>query len=182
MRRLLRPPLGAAWLVAFRRRIPDAGAFEDAECLRNVGPGSALREVSFRALTASRLPPQCALLSVMTQVQSIDERPIIPVPQPIAGLIASADKRLGPLQYWLFGSRARGKHHPDSDWDVLAVLPDEAPDSALDPLVAWEIARESGISSTLLTTRLSDLQSIWGCPNSLGYILATEGVRLAKPR
>ena len=118
----------------------------------------------------------------MTEVQGIDERPIIAVPQPLARLVASADSRLKPVQYWLFGSRARGNHRPDSDWDVLAVLPDEAPDSCLDPLVGWEIARESGTNSTLLTTRLSDLRSIWGCPNSLGYILATEGVRLAKPR
>lgn len=24
---------------------------------------------------------------------------------------------------WLFGSRARGDHHPDSDWDVMVVVP-----------------------------------------------------------
>jgi predicted nucleotidyltransferase len=36
------------------------------------------------------------------------------------------------VDLWLFGSRARGDHRPDSDWDVMAVVPDEADLKAVD--------------------------------------------------
>ena len=38
----------------------------------------------------------------------------------IRGLVLQLD----PEEVWLFGSRARGDHRPDSDLDLLAVLPD----------------------------------------------------------
>ncbi len=39
---------------------------------------------------------------------------------------------LQPEEVWLFGSRARETHSPDSDWDVMAVLPDSVSDDRLD--------------------------------------------------
>lgn len=33
--------------------------------------------------------------------------------------------QLDPDEIWLFGSRARGDHHPDSDIDLMVVLPDD---------------------------------------------------------
>ncbi len=38
----------------------------------------------------------------------------------VRGLVLHLD----PDEVWLFGSRARGDHRPDSDLDLLAVLPD----------------------------------------------------------
>lgn len=86
--------------------------------------------------------------------------------------------RLSPLDVWLFGSRARHDHRDDSDWDLLAVLPDDAADDLLDPVVAWEIVGMSGVKSTPLTTRRGDLEEIWGRVNTLGYVLSREGLRL----
>jgi uncharacterized protein len=34
-----------------------------------------------------------------------------------------------PLKIYLFGSRARGSASPDSDYDLLILVPDDAPDS-----------------------------------------------------
>lgn len=34
-----------------------------------------------------------------------------------------------PLQIYLFGSKARGPAGPDSDYDILVVVPDDAPQS-----------------------------------------------------
>jgi predicted nucleotidyltransferase len=79
---------------------------------------------------------------------------------------------------WLFGSRARGENRPDSDWDVLAVVRDDARFDVDDPVLAWRIARDSGVPSTLLVTRKSDLENIWGQVNTLGYDLAREGLRI----
>ena len=85
---------------------------------------------------------------------------------------------LSPTQIWLFGSRARGDHRPDSDWDLLAVLADDAPEALISPMVNWEISRDVGVATTLLSTTEGELRSIWGLPNTLGYDLAREGVRL----
>ena len=81
-------------------------------------------------------------------------------------------------EIWLFGSRARGDHRADSDWDLLAVLPDDAPEELMSPLATWNIARDHPGPITLLSTRRSELDAIWGLPNTLGYDLAREGIRL----
>ena len=93
-------------------------------------------------------------------------------------LLNRVKERLSPKQVWLFGSRARGDHRPDSDWDLLAVLSDDAPEALISPLVNWEISRGAGVATTLLSTTESELDSLWGLPNTIGYDLAREGVRL----
>lgn len=112
----------------------------------------------------------------MTSTQS--NRPAIGVPDEIGVLVSMLRDVLHPTEIWLFGSRARGTARGDSDWDILAVLDDDAAPELSDPVLAWRISRESKVPSTVLTTRRSDLQQIWGLPNTLGYDLAREGVRL----
>jgi predicted nucleotidyltransferase len=109
---------------------------------------------------------------------SPSSRPVIPCPAELGPLLARVERRLHPVEVWLFGSRARGDNRSDSDWDVLAVLPDDAPDDLMDPTVAWELSRQSPVHATLLSTKRSDLQAIWGLPNTIGYDLARDGVRL----
>lgn len=58
-----------------------------------------------------------------------------------AGVIERIVEVLAPTQIWLFGSRARGTHGPDSDWDLLAVLPDDASDDKLDLVTVWRNLR-----------------------------------------
>lgn len=105
-------------------------------------------------------------------------RPVVPAPEEIATLVRRVRDQLRAEEVWLFGSRARGDHRPDSDWDLLAVLPDDAPEESMSPLLTWSIKREHPGPITLLSTRRSDLEAIWGLPNTLGYDLAREGVRL----
>ncbi len=49
---------------------------------------------------------------------------------------------LQPEEVWLFGSRARETHRPDSDWDLMAVLPDSASDDRLDLGTLWPRLRD----------------------------------------
>jgi predicted nucleotidyltransferase len=93
-------------------------------------------------------------------------------------LLAVIQSRLSPRAVWLFGSRARGDHRPDSDWDLVVALPDDAPEVALDPILGWSIRQEVGVPATILTARESELSESWGCPNTLGYALAREGRRV----
>jgi predicted nucleotidyltransferase len=53
---------------------------------------------------------------------------------------------LHPLQIWLCGSRARGEARADSDWDFLAVLPDDAPEQDLDISSVWQRLRDLDLS------------------------------------
>ena len=105
-------------------------------------------------------------------------RPTIPVPDEIRPLVRRVVDTLHAEEVWLFGSRARADHRPDSDWDLLAVLPDDATDELMDPLVNWNIAREHPGPVTLLSTRRSELEAVWGLPSTLGYDLAREGLLL----
>ena len=100
------------------------------------------------------------------------------LPKELTPLLADLDARLEPVELWLFGSRARGDARPDSDWDLLAVVEDGVPEEMTDPVLAWQIARASGVPVTLLVTRRSELAAIWGRPNTIGYHLAREGIRL----
>lgn len=107
-----------------------------------------------------------------------ETRPSIPAPAELRGLLDRVTATLQPVEIWLFGSRARGDDEPDSDWDLLAVLPDDAACDLMDPVVAWEIARVADTNATLLSTTTSELRGLWGLPNTLGYDLSRDGIRL----
>ena len=78
--------------------------------------------------------------------------------EPIATLIRRIVERLDPEEIWLFGSRAEGRGGPDSDYDLLAVLGDEAPEADLDLVKAWELTCGLGIPADLVPCRRSDFE------------------------
>jgi predicted nucleotidyltransferase len=96
---------------------------------------------------------------------------------PIRSVLARVIDRWQPLQIWLFGSRARGAARPDSDWDLLAIVPD-CPDPADfdDPLTVWRVKREPGVSSDLVVYRASDFEADKTVPNTLAYSTKLDGV------
>src|ERR1041384_7306013 len=58
------------------------------------------------------------------------------------GVIERIVEVLEPEEVWLFGSRARRTHGPDSDWDLMAILPDAASERKLDLAAVWSDLRE----------------------------------------
>ena len=87
-------------------------------------------------------------------------------------LIVSA---LRPSEIWLFGSRARGNAGPSSDWDLLVVVPDDAPDVD-DPLTGWRLTKQSGVPSDVILCRDSEFRDARETPNTLSYEAAHHGV------
>ena len=83
-----------------------------------------------------------------------------------------------PHQIWLFGSRARGQATDESDWDVLVVLEDGAPDSWLDPVAGWRIGRESRVRADVVTCKRKDFDEDRSTPNTLAFEAATAGLLL----
>lgn len=103
---------------------------------------------------------------------------VIEVPKEVRPLIDRIRARMAPDAIWLFGSRARGDHRADSDWDILVALDDRADPALFDPIVGWEIQHELSIPATILMTTSSELKESWGAPNTIGYVLAREGLKL----
>jgi predicted nucleotidyltransferase len=97
---------------------------------------------------------------------------------PVRPLLARIEAEYRPREVWLFGSRARGAAGPESDWDLLVVLPDETDASALDPLRAWRIQKASGVTADVLLCTHSDFEADRDTVNTIGYVVAREGVRV----
>lgn len=76
----------------------------------------------------------------------------------ISPILARIVERLGPEEIWLFGSRAEGRARPDSDYDLLAVLPDQAPEADLDLVRAWELTCGFGVPADLIPCTRSEFE------------------------
>jgi uncharacterized protein len=103
--------------------------------------------------------------------QELDLAPVRPLLERIAA-------RWQPREIWLFGSRARGEARPDSDWDLLVVVPDGTPASELDPLVGWKLRKELRIPADVIPTPASSFDEYRSVVNTLEYEAAHFGLRL----
>jgi len=81
-------------------------------------------------------------------------------------------------EIWLFGSRSRGDHRPDSDWDILVVVRDDAPEEVLEPMNTYRIRRRSGVNCDLLAAKKADFEGAKDVVTTLGYAIKREGIRL----
>ena len=97
--------------------------------------------------------------------------------RPIAPILARVVQRWSPLQIWLFGSRARGDAGIESDWDLLAIVPDcPEPADFDDPMTVWRVKRQTGVPSDLIFYRASDFEADRLVPNTLAYATRLDGV------
>lgn len=55
-----------------------------------------------------------------------------------------------PESIYLFGSKARGDHGPHSDFDIMVVVPDEAPESRKRSRLAYERLWGTGTAADVL--------------------------------
>jgi predicted nucleotidyltransferase len=97
----------------------------------------------------------------------------------IQPLLEAIRGRMRPVGVWLFGSRARGNHHEHSDWDLLVVVPDEAPAAMFDPMHLWNLLELCRFSVDLVPYTETGFREDQDTPNTIPYSVAREGVRLA---
>ena len=83
-----------------------------------------------------------------------------------------------PLEVWLYGSRAKGTHRPDSDWDLLVVVPDDTNPALLDLVEAWRSTRALRPPVEVYPVRRSEFDEGRQWLGSLAQIAVTEGRRL----
>jgi predicted nucleotidyltransferase len=80
-----------------------------------------------------------------------------------------------PLRIYLFGSTARGEAGPDSDYDILLVVPDEAPAELQDSKLGYRALRGLGIAKDLLVWKRSEFEGRLQLKASLPSTVVREG-------
>lgn len=92
-------------------------------------------------------------------------------------LVARIVDVLHPVQVWLFGSRARGEARADSDWDFLAILPDDAPDEDFDLASVWGRLRDLRLQRVeVFTMTRSEFETWKRSLGTLAEIVASTGM------
>lgn len=83
-----------------------------------------------------------------------------------------------PRRIYLFGSRARGEAGPDSDYDILVVIADDAPDNRRRSRLAYEALRGTGVAADVLIWRHAAFSQREHLKSSLPATVIEEGLLL----
>lgn len=95
-----------------------------------------------------------------------------------AALLASVVDAFEPVAVILFGSRARGDARPTSDWDLLVILDDAAPEELFDPEFCWAIQRRAvaGVHADIVPCKLSDFREARMVIDTISREAARDGL------
>ena len=80
-----------------------------------------------------------------------------------------------PERIYLFGSTARGESGPDSDYDLMVVVPDDTPALLRDSGRAYKAIWRLGVASDILVWTHSDFVDRLHLKASLPSTIAREG-------
>ena len=76
---------------------------------------------------------------------------------------------------YLFGSRARGEGAPDSDYDLLLVVADDAPPERKRSRLAYEVLRGTGVAADVIVWTRGAFDRRLGVATSLPATVMREG-------
>ena len=107
--------------------------------------------------------------SIIKQRRSFDE---------LGELMERIQRIYRPLDVLLFGSRAKGVAAPGSDWDILVILPDDADEALLDPMLGWETQAGSGVHADVLASYRSEFIADLDVVNSRAREVASNAIGL----
>lgn len=80
-----------------------------------------------------------------------------------------------PEEIYLFGSRARGEGGPDSDYDVLLVVSDDAPPERRRSRLAYQVLRGTRMAADVVVISRRDFSQRLHLPASLPATVKREG-------
>ena len=80
-----------------------------------------------------------------------------------------------PERIYLFGSHARGDAGPDSDFDLLVIVPDDAPQERTRSRLAYQVLRGTQLAVEVLAWTRRSFESRLRVPASLPAVVECEG-------
>jgi predicted nucleotidyltransferase len=80
-----------------------------------------------------------------------------------------------PERIYLFGSKARYEADPDSDYDLLIVVPDDAPLERTRSRLAYRVLRGTGVAADILVWTRRSFESRLHVVASLPATVVREG-------
>jgi predicted nucleotidyltransferase len=95
--------------------------------------------------------------------------------QILAELVRRLRNAFQPERIYLFGSQARGESGPDSDYDLLIVVPDEATPEQKRSRLAYQALRGTRTAADVLVWTRQAFDSRLHLPASLPATVAREG-------
>ena len=87
-----------------------------------------------------------------------------------------------PERIYLFGSMARGETDADSDYDLMVIVPDDAPRDRQRSRLAYQVLRGTGTAADVLVWPKSSFERRLHVVTSLPATIAREGILLYAPR
>jgi predicted nucleotidyltransferase len=99
----------------------------------------------------------------------IDQDPVL------AEIVRRLVEAYQPERLYLFGSKARDDSGPDSDYDFLLVVPDEAASERQDSTLAYRVLRGTGIGADVIVWRHSRFEARRHVVTSLPATVLREG-------
>jgi predicted nucleotidyltransferase len=93
----------------------------------------------------------------------------------LALIVARLVEAFHPVRIHLFGSHARGDAGPESDYDLMLIMPDDAPVSLLDPRSAYKVLRGTDVAADVLLLRRSKYERELHLQGSLPAVIEREG-------
>ena len=102
------------------------------------------------------------------------QEPVIPNPQ-LAEVVRRLIEAYAPERVYLFGSSARGDAGPDSDYDLLLVVPDDAAPERRRAKLAYVSLWGTGTAVDVLVWTRSSFDRRLHLPTSLPATIIREG-------
>ena len=80
-----------------------------------------------------------------------------------------------PERIYLFGSKASGETGPDSDYDLMVIVPDEAPPERKQSRLAYQVLRGTRTAADVLVWTRQAFNSRLHLPASLPATITRQG-------
>jgi uncharacterized protein len=80
-----------------------------------------------------------------------------------------------PERIYLFGSKARGDSNPDSDYDLMVVVSDDAPSEKRRSRLAYQVLRGTRTAADVMVWTKTAFDKRLHIPSSLPSIIEREG-------
>ena len=101
---------------------------------------------------------------------------VAPITDPkLAEVVRRLVEAYQPQRIYLFGSVARGEAGPDSDYDLLVIVPDDAQPERSDSDLAYRILRGTGIATDVVVWTRSSFERRQHVVASLPATVLREG-------